>query len=193
LSAVLKSLLASAALLAACGCSVRGTGRDYMPLAVGNRWDYRVVTSNGSESFRRLMISSKVSNQAFRGAEGNGTSLWSWQDDFLSVQRGGQRIYLLALPAVKGTSWWTVTPKGIRVWCRVEGTATVKTAAGTFNRCVEVLMEPVGGRTEIRHWFAPGVGWVRYSYGPRGGRPWMVRELVAYVLRAPEPEQKTSR
>ncbi len=188
-----RSLLVVFMLSAAWGCSGQGTGRGYMPLALGNRWDYRVVTSNGQENFRRLMISGHASEGAFRGVEGNETSLWSWQDDFLSVQRGGQRIYLLSLPAVTGTSWWTVTPKGIRVWCRVEGTATVKTAAGTFYRCVEVLMEPVGGRTEIRHWFAPGVGWVRYSYGPRGGRPWMVRELVSYVLKPPELSEKNSR
>jgi len=182
------SILASLAILAtACGCSGGGGGRDFMPLAIGSRWDYRVTTAEGESSFRRMLISGRASEGVFRAAEGSDKSLWAWEDGFLSVQRRGERIYMLALPAVKGTSWWTVAPGGKRVWCKVEGTCRVRVPAGEFAGCVEVVMEPVGGKTEIRHWFARGVGWVRYSYGPRGGRPWMVRELVSYRIRPPGP------
>ncbi len=182
----IRGLLAGALIAAACGCSRKGSGRDYMPLAIGSQWDYRVTTAEGQSSFRRMLISGTASQGVFRAAEGNDKSLWAWDDGFLSVQRRGERIYMLALPAVRGTSWWTVTPDGKRVWCKVEGASRVKVPAGEFSRCVEVVMEPVGGKTEIRHWFARGVGWVRYSYGPRGGRPWMVRELVSFRLKPSE-------
>jgi hypothetical protein len=178
----LESALPVALLVACCGC--RGNGaRDYMPLAVGNRWDYRVASSTGGSSRQRLTIVGQASAGVFRGAEGAERSLWSWEHGFLSVQRASQRIYLLALPAARGTSWWTVTPEGRRVWCTVRAPVQVRVPAGVFPRCAEVVMQPDGGRTEIRHWFARGVGWVRYSYGPRDGRPWMVRELVGYSLR----------
>ena len=86
------------------------------------------------------------------------------------------RTWRLALLAVAA-----VGVLGLAVGC-VTSTET----AGTFPECAEVLMEPLGGRTEMRHWFAPGVGWVRHSSGPRGGRPWVVRYLVDYELHRPE-------
>jgi hypothetical protein len=182
-----RALLALTVLLAACGCSGRREGREYMPLAVGNRWDYRVITRDGRRVRRRLEITGRASARAFKASDGGDPAVLSWEDGFLSFQHAGRRVYMLMLPAVAGSSWWTVTPEGARVWCRVQGSGNVTVPAGTF-RCVEVLMEPSGGRTEIRHWFARGVGWVRYSYGPRGGSPWMVRELTACEVRPAGPK-----
>jgi len=182
-----RALLALPILLAACGCSGRRQGREYMPLAVGNRWDYRITTGKGRRATRRLEILGKSSQRVFKASDGGDPALLGWEDGFFSFQHAGRRIYMLMLPAVPGSSWWTVTPEGARVWCRVQGGRKVTVPAGTFS-CVEVLMEPSGGRTEIRHWFARGVGWVRYSYGPRGGSPWMVRELTGYEVKPSEPE-----
>jgi len=178
----LGALLVALAALAAAGCS-RARG-DYMPLAVGNRWDYRVLQPGRPVERWRLELTGRVGERTWAGADGDGVGvLWSKEDEMLSVQRRGQRIYLLWLPPAVGAGWWTTAPGSAKVWCKVVARPTVAVPAGTFRACVEVLMEPVGGRTEMRHWFAPGIGWVRYSYGPRGGRPWMVRELTGYQLR----------
>ncbi len=177
---------AAAVLLLAAGCAPPSAGRDYMPLVPGNVWNYRVTTSAGRVSRRRLEITSRHSKLTWRAADGDRRSLWSWEDGFLSVQQEGQRIYLLMLPVHEGASWWTVTPEGVRVWCRVTGFGPVSVPAGTFPTCAQVVMQPRGGKTEIRHWFARGVGWVKYSYGPIGGRPWMVRELTDFKVRTGE-------
>jgi len=174
--------------LPAAGCAPE---RDFMPLAVGNRWDYRVVDSDGTISARRLSITGRAAQLTWRARDGGALGLWSgdvpcaWskEDNIVSVQQEGARIYLLWLPPAVGTGWWTQTPDGARVWCQIVGRETVRVPAGTFPDCVVVVMEEPGGRTEMRHWFAPGVGWVRYSWGPRGGRPFLVRELVAWELR----------
>ena len=169
------------------GLLLAGCGRpraDYMPLAVGNRWNYRVVREGGRASSRRLEITSRVSEVSYRAQEGGAPQLISKEDGFLSVLRQGQMVYLLILPPTKGIGWWTTTPQG-KLWCRVAGRETVSVPAGVFAGCVVVVMEAKGGSAEIRHWFAPGVGWVRYSWGPRGGRPWEVRELVDYELHPP--------
>ena len=181
-----RALVALAAGLLAAGCSGPRAGREYLPLAVGNRWDYVVATSDGAQERRRMAITGRLSADTFTATDGGEPGAWSWEDGFLSFQQGGSRAYLLMLPASPGVKWWTVTPEGARVSCEVTGFAKVTTPAGVFPRCVEVLMETVGGRTEMRHWFAPGVGWVRHSSGPRGGRPWVVRYLVDYELRRPE-------
>ncbi|MHC4916446.1 MAG: hypothetical protein ACYTGB_13235 [Planctomycetota bacterium] len=180
-----RAVLAPALVLTllAAGCAAPSAGRDYMPLEPGNSWDYRVTTAAGRKSSRRLEITGRVSELTCRAADGGRPSLWSWEDGFLSVQQEGQRIYMLVLPVHEGASWWTVTPEGVRVWCRVTGFVPVSVPAGTFPRCAEVVMQPKGGKTEIRHWFARGVGWVKYSYGPTGGRPWMVRELTGYRVK----------
>ncbi len=177
----LSALLAVMFLTA--GCFGPRAGRQYMPLAVGNRWDYRVTLSDGRTRQRRMTVTAKISELTYRTSDGGDSALWSWEDGFLSFQQGGRRVYLLALPPTEGSGWWTVTPEGARVWCKVKGRGEVSVPAGDFRNCVEVLMQPAGGKTEMRHWFAPGVGWVRYSYGPRGAKPWMVRELVAYELK----------
>jgi hypothetical protein len=171
-------------LLAAAGCLPE---RDFMPLAIGNRWDYRISFDDGRVAPVRLELDGRESRLTWSGRDGRTGCLWSKEDGIVSVQQEGARVYLLWLPPAIGAGWWTVTPDGQRVWCRVAGRETVNVPAGAFRDCVEVVMEQPGGASEMRHWFAPGVGWVRYSWGPRGGRPWMVRELVAYRLR---PEDK---
>ena len=168
-----------------------------MPLAAGNRWDYRVVDSDGTVSARRLEITGRAAKLTWRARDGGALGLWSpdvpcaWskEDNIVSVQQEGARIYLLWLPPAVGTGWWTETPDGARVWCQIVGRETVRVPAGTFPDCVVVVMEEPGGRTEMRHWFAPDVGWVRYSWGPRGGRPLWVRELVGYKLVPPKDDQ----
>ncbi len=157
-----------------------------MPLAVGNRWDYRITYDDGRTAPVRLELDARESELTWSGRDGRIGCLWSKEDGIVSVQQQGSRVYLLWLPPANGAGWWTVTPDGQRVWCTVAGRETVTVPAGTFRDCVVVVMEEPGGRTEMRHWFAPGVGWVRYSWGPRGGRPWLVRELTAYELRPPE-------
>jgi hypothetical protein len=180
---VLVSALVLAA--AAAGCASPRADHQYMPLAVGNRWEYRVTTEAGGESRRELVITERVSPLTCKGTDGGQPVVWSWEDDFLSCQVRGQRVYMLMLPASKGAGWWTVTADGQGVWCRLAGFARVSVPAGTFPSCLEVVMTPRGGSTEMRHWFARGVGWVRFSSGPRGGRPWMVRELTSYRVRDP--------
>jgi hypothetical protein len=189
--AVLRFAAAVVLLVLSAGCRGGTVGREYMPLATGSSWEYSVSTSSGSAGNRKIEIVERISDVTWRASEDGQEMYWSWEDDFLSVQHEGVRAYLLVLPANPGAGWWTVTPEGTRVWCSVQKRATVSVPAGTFGNCVEVLMEPVDGRSEIRHWFAPHVGWVRYSYGPRGGRPWMVRELKSWFLAPPDPARRT--
>ncbi|HOX08028.1 MAG TPA: hypothetical protein PK280_16640 [Planctomycetota bacterium] len=181
----LTPVLLLSALLApgAAGCRPEP---DYLPMAVGNRWDYRLTYDDGRTAAVRLELTGRRSEQSWEGVDGRLACLWSKEDGIVSVQQEGSRIYLLWLPPFTGAGWWTVTPAGERVWCQVTGRETVTVPAGTFRNCAAVLMEQPGSRSEMRHWFAPGVGWVRYSWGPRGGRPWLVRELTAWQLRPPD-------
>ena len=180
---VLLALLPLA--LPAAGCF--GRRADYMPLAVGNRWDYRIATSDGRRARRRLVVTGKVSALTYRATDGDEASLWSKEDGWVSRQQNGELIYLLYLPPVTGAKWQNVMgAKRIRAWCRIDGRETVSVPAGVFKDCVVVVMEAAGSRTELRYWFAPDVGWVKFSYGPRGGRPRLVRDLVDYDLRPPE-------
>lgn len=175
------------ALALAAGCLPE---RDYMPLCVGNRWDYVVLTANGRREERRLEITRRLSKETWQAREGSGRELdlggipqvWSLEDEIVSVQQLAERWALLWLPPATGLGWWTQTPDGDRVWSKIVGREAVSVPAGTFRDCVVVVMERAGGRGEIRHWFAPGVGWVRASEGPAGGRPAVVRELVAWQL-----------
>lgn len=178
--------LAAPLVLALTGCLPK---TDYMPLATGSRWDYRLTYEDGHTEKARLELSGRHSQDTWVGQDGRIPCLWSKEDGMVSVQQEGTRIYLLWLPPTDGSGWWTVTPQNERVWCRVAGRETVTVPAGTFRNCVVVVMEQPGGKAEMRHWFAPGVGWVRYSWGPRGGRPWLVRELTAWQL-APEEQGK---
>lgn len=175
-------------LLGAAGCL---PDRDFMPLAIGNRWDYRLTYDDGRTDQVRLELTGRDSEKTWSGTDGRIGCRWSKEDGIISVQQEGTRIYLLWLPPTRGVGWWTVLRQGERVWCRVVGRETVTVPAGTFQDCVAVVMEEPGGRTEFRHWFAPDVGWVRYSWGPRGGRPFLVRELVACELRPPDKYQRT--
>ena len=162
------------------GCRNASRDQQLMPLAVGNRWSYLVHTPDSGKSLRVLEIIKDEGDGVYSAVDGGEPGLWTWQDGFLSVQQRGRRIYLLAVPATTGTGWWTVTPEGAKVWCKIAGRRRVEVSAGVFPSCVEVVMVPLGGRTEMRHWFAPGVGWIKYCYGPRGKEPWMVRELTDF-------------
>jgi hypothetical protein len=164
------------------GCASSLRDQCYMPLAVGNRWDYRIETDQGKISTRTLELTSKTKDDVFRCNDGVNPGAWAWRDGFLSFEQAGSRVYLLMIP-VRGAGWWTRTPEGHRVWCRVLGLRRITVPAGTFEDCVEVVMQPQGGRSEMRHWFARNVGWIRYSCGLRGKKPWMVRELVNCKLR----------
>lgn len=185
-------LLAAVLATAAAGCLPE---RDFMPLAVGNRWDYRIFHDDGRTRDIRLEITGRESKLTWWARDGDLECLWSKEDEIISVQQAGSRIYLLWLPPAPGSGWWTVTPDGERVWCKVVGRETVHLPAGTFRNCAVVVMEQPGGKAEMRHWFAPDVGWVCYSWGPPGGRPWLVRRLVGWELKPPEkyvPKEKTA-
>ena len=183
-SPALSLALLAVGLAAASGCS--GRRADYMPLAVGNRWDYRVVRSDGGSSRHSMVITGKVSELVYEADDGGQRCLWSKEDGWVARQAGGLVAYLLYLPPAAGVKWQNVVAgRKLKIWCRIAGRETVSVPAGTFPGCPVVVMEPAGGKTERRYWFAPDVGWVRYSYGPRGGRPWLVRELVDYQLEKP--------
>jgi hypothetical protein len=94
-------------------------------------------------------------------------------------------MLFLALPLAKGLKWHSTRSRTEQMEVVSQDTITVP--AGTFPDCFEVLVASPRRNSELRQWFAPDVGVVRWEQDVRWQRPdgvacelHRVAELVAY-------------
>ncbi|WP_211194436.1 hypothetical protein [Pyxidicoccus fallax] len=160
---------------------VTGDVSQYYPLAVGNRWTYRV---NGQEREQPEAI-----------------EILKEEDGYFHDNRGGQltvdayglrdpKRYLLRAPVEVGNSWTNVVSVSSTERYRIlEVGVRCEAPAGTFDNCVRVE-----GRNRINadttlvntQTFAPGVGLVRIhvdleTKGQRVPQMWL--ELTSWKVR----------
>jgi hypothetical protein len=180
-----------AALVLGSGCSrknveatprARTTGdvSQYYPLAVGNRWTYRV---NGREDKPVSVEILREENGFFHDSQGGQ----------LAVDAYGLRDpkrYLLRAPVETGHAWTNVVSVSSTERYRIlEAGVPCQSPAGAFDNCVQVE-----GRNRINaeatlvntQTFAPGVGLVRMQVdveakGQRVPQTWL--ELTAWQVR----------
>jgi len=184
-------VLAALALLV-CGCE--NVRHDYMPFAVGNRWEYRqFVREGGGErelARRRVELVRRLDRLTY--AEAGEGRYWLKRGGFIACEhrRSATRVHLLMLPAHTGYGWWWLDAAGGgRYWCTIAGRETVRIPAGSFRECVRVEMKPAGAGPVLVYWFAPDVGIVRYAERDARGRESFRYELAAWEL-AGEPDPR---
>lgn len=166
---------------------------DFMPLAVGNSWTYR-VTSGG----RTIRTESRRVTEEFRRRSGLGAlgrarrfrvegpaGPADWLEDggnVLCVRSGGAGpSIVLQHPPFVGTGWWDLGPAGRRVECKVVAREAVRTPAGWFFDCVVIRREAEDRSFTVKEWFAPDVGLVKRRVA-RPRRPPVEFALERYEL-----------
>lgn len=165
----LLALIASAAGISCATPKATETSGEYLPLAVGTRWELRArgatspmlfeVTGRDGNAFIVRWTNPFVPGLRFRFADGPRVRLTG-----LDMGRGlgpipGDVVYF-DFSRRKGEQWtngagrFTVTGTGVRV----------STAAGTYDNCIEIETTDHDGQS--MYWtFAPGVGFVRWGRG----------------------------
>ncbi|MHC4506364.1 MAG: hypothetical protein ACYTFI_23970 [Planctomycetota bacterium] len=177
------------ALLLLAGCeSIR---HDFMPLAAGNSWTYRVTSAGRTLGTESMRVTEKIERRG--GVEfGKGTEMFRvkepgglavWMKDTGSVVRSGGRgsSVILQHPPFVGTGWWDNSPGGGRVECKVVAREAVRTPAGWFFDCVVIRRETEDRSLVVKQWFAPGVGLVKRRI-ERPRRAAIVSALERYEL-----------
>ncbi len=164
------ALLALAmAAVAFAGCeTIKG---DFMPLEVGNRWEYAVewhgdrAAPEVSKDF--IEITGKLSATRFRASELGLTTEWMKESGFLQRFDGRSRQALLRLPPHTGYRWPMTGSSGM-IYYEIVGREDVRTPAGLFRGALKVTSRNAGGRRAIHYWFAPDVGLVKVALFHRG-------------------------
>ena len=161
--------------------------KEYMPLATGNFWDYK-VTEWGEEKDGRLEISKKVSEGRFRIKTtnidlGEAPIEFCFEDDFFLWKYTKEQVSLsmrmLKFGARKGDSWTTKIPLhadpglppdpdlALTFNSSIVAVEDVTTPAGQFKNCLKVVhthkMEEETWVVTV--WFAKGVGIVKFAEG----------------------------
>jgi len=171
------------------GCeSIR---HDFMPLAAGNSWTYRVTSAGrtlGTESMRvteRIRRRSGVDlgkgTELFRVREPGGFAVWMKDTGSVVRSSGRGSSVILQHPPFVGTGWWDNSPGGGRVECKVVAREAVRTPAGWFFDCVVIRRETEDRSLVVTQWFAPGVGLVKRRI-ERPRRAAVVSALEKYEL-----------
>lgn len=206
--------LAAAPVVAAAGCATPPDApekasalraRDYVPLAVGNRWEYRVVQPGGPSGTagapqgegpaETIEIVAKDEKGYFEDTKGR--KLAPRTDGVFDGER-----FLLQEPLEAGHEWIAVPknqPDAVEKYRIVNVGTLARVPAGTFENCVEVELTTV-----VRHQttnqkatvtmtsvYAPGVGLIKSfgTFAPEGGQGFTTpsMELVSFdVKRAAE-------
>jgi len=152
-------VLAAAALA---GCET--VARDYMPLAVGNRWEYAVDWHRGEAAPQAatdfIEITQKVGRSSFRARELGLTTVWAKEQGYLTRSDGRWREGLLLLPPHTGYKWRVNTTGGPRFY-EVMGREKVMVPAGEFPNSVKVTCRSLSGKRLLHRWFAPKIGMVK--------------------------------
>jgi len=175
-------LAASAALSAGC----EDVRREFVPLATGNSWTYRVRSEGrdlGRESIRvggGLGRDSKGEGATagrggrmrfYRVGEPGGGAVWGTD----SRGRGGtvvrssgrSKSVVLVHPPFVGSGWRDEAPgprsaRGQTVFCKVIAREAVETPAGWFFDCVVVRREAEDRSSIVTQWYAADVGLVKW-------------------------------
>ncbi|MDP2344541.1 MAG: hypothetical protein Q8O67_26550 [Deltaproteobacteria bacterium] len=134
---------------------------DYFPLAVGNRWTYRIVP--GPPEPQQVQILRRDDDGFF--VDDRGGRLAPRSDGVFDGQR-----FLLQEPLAVDHTWTALPRKQAPETYRITATdAVVTVPAGTFSPCVEVRGEqptPPGapaGKLLISWTYAKGVGLIRFE------------------------------
>ena len=170
--------------------------KEYMPLATGNSWDYKVTAWGwGKEKDGRLEISEKVSEGRFRIKTknidlGEAPIEFCFEDDFFLWKYTKEQVSLsmpmLKFGARKGDSWTTKIPLyadpglppdpdlAFTLNSSIAAVEDVTTPAGQFKNCLKVVhthkMEDETWIVTV--WFAKGVGIVKFTEGEEREVEW---------------------
>lgn len=167
------------------------TAKNYMPLAEGNWWEYRVtreemgLQTGETYRFREVVevVESNRHGTLYRidSREEAGTSYssyWSYANDKLTVfedtdSRVGD-VYIQG-PIQENNRWSSMDRQNLHRWSyEIASTnATVNVPAGRFADCLYIINtssydsdEALPGEEDhiYEFWFAPGVGYVKSRY-----------------------------
>lgn len=199
---MLSSFVAAAlALLTVTACattSQNGTtsglrAKDYVPLAVGNRWEYRVTPAPPDKPTDQVEIV-EVDDKGFF-VDNRGGRLAPRTDGVFDGQR-----FLLQEPVEVGHEWLAVPEPNAVEKFKISAVGTsAKVPAGSFEDCVEVeatqeMRHPRTGEraTMTMTWtYAPGVGLVkavgRVAPGEQPPQVTMTMELVSFDVKPAKP------
>jgi len=160
--AVIFAFAAAALAGALAGCET--VSGDYMPLAVGNRWEYSVdwhrAAAPPQAATDFIEITQKVGRASYRARELGLTTLWAKEQGYLTRSDGRWREGVLLLPPHTGYKWRVNTTGGARFY-EIVGREDVTVPAGKFSNCVKVTCRSLSGKRYLRRWFARDIGMVK--------------------------------
>ncbi len=174
---------------------------NFMPLAPGNSWTYRVRivvptpadTGNAPRPVRetvrapirvkarRVLRSTSEADPTRRYTveEPGGETTWSVFERTVMRSAGRTTTIVLQHPPFVGAGWMDSGPGGREVYCKVVAREDVRTPAGFFGDCIAVRREAKDRSSIVTQWFAPGVGIVKWRLA-RPGLPtveWTLEEV----------------
>ena len=157
----------------------------YYPLAVGNRWTYRV---NGREDKPVTVEVLKEEDGYFQDSQGGQLTV-----DGFGVR--DRKRYLLREPLTEGSQWTNVVSVASTERYRIlQAGVPCDAPAGAFSECVRVeASNRVDANTSLinEFTFARGVGIIRVAVSVQRGSgerlPQTSLELVSYKLNPPAP------
>lgn len=192
LAAVMASVLVACATAAPSTAAGPLRAKDYVPLAVGNRWEYRISPAPPDEPTGQVEILS-VDDAGFY-VDNHGARLAPRTDGVFDGAR-----FILQEPIEAGHEWIAVPePNAVERFRIVSTTTTAQVPAGTFDRCVEVeatqeMRHPATGQraTLTMTWtYAPRVGLIKAvgKLAPENqpARVTTTMELVSFQLKTPD-------
>lgn len=162
-------LIIAAALFPAAGCG--GTaGTPYMPLAVGNTWQYRLECQPVPNDGKLTLSIERRDDRGFLMPEpGGGLSWWRVEEGFLVLERPGEIITFFEIPPSTGVSWWIKGADGQRYCMRVAGFEDVEVPAGRFENALRIEMENESCTKRAVFHFGKGTGLVKRVSAKEGG------------------------
>lgn len=136
-----------------------------MPLAVGNRWHYRVRSLPDNAASQMELAITAHDARGYRMLEPDGTATW-WRIEggYLLLERPGEVIRFFRVPPRAGVSWWLEGADGRRHCVKVVGFEDIAVPAGRFRRALRIEMQSEDRAKQAVLHFAEGAGIVRRTY-----------------------------
>jgi len=194
----LLGLLACLAVLSA-GCE--DIRREFVPLATGNSWVYRLRSGGRDLGHESIRVGDELGAHAgredaggedvpraghdsrmrfYRVTEPGGGAVWGTDSrgngGTVVRSSGAARSVVLLHPPFIGSGWRdeAPAPRGVRgqtVFCKVIAREAVETPAGWFFDCVVVRREAEDRSSIVTQWFAADVGLVKWRVERPGKQP----------------------
>lgn len=160
-NAVLSAAILSIVALFVSSCA-SSASTPYMPLVIGNTWEYRFTTlPDKSENTFTMQITER-DKRGFRMPEpSGGPSWWRIENGFLVLERTGEVLRFFEIPIRTGVSWWIRGADGGRYCVRVMAFEYVGVPAGDFLKALRVEMENEDRSKQAVFHFARDVGLVK--------------------------------